>query len=775
MRTIRASYVRPWEAELQWTGRHDDPPSVDLWDEVRIDDSGGAVRFRGNVTAIRPGGVEREGIIYTASGKRFRLENEPVQINGRGFYIWNRRGHSCNAGDAGEDSPDGDGGKWKAGQIIVDILEHALGLPAGGSDIEVHHGDDCCIADAYLSASDVAGYDAATILTLDSVVGEFSVNNTPVAFAISELLALNGGFWGWYVDPDTGDLVVQDLDELPARDLEAGELGHWQDEAGTDYVLLGNELEWSLDGVCSSIVIQGQDRTVEVRPSNIEGSGSPAFNGGGKLERIGAPWRAWPAAFHALCQPYRLPTSKPIDTSRTFTPPQGWDGASLLPRVYRGTSDGPKWAYRPSSGQFPIWMLSTGVIVFNEVPPLAVGERLWGWYWARLPFTVEAGPDGDAYHWYGYERTRTIYDPAFRHPTGWPQRGTADDATAMGILAERLLRMFRDVRRQGVLRCDDLSFAGYDLDRRYSLRNLGPEHVLGPGSTTGSPPTTTQLGGYDDPVAWRSLRINAVDVLYDFEQDAVEITVANTFWMLEEYSELKRRLQMNLFARRELSLSEDILSCQVDDPIVDDPTTMAPGTTTKPATTTAAPTTAAPTTTAEPVTTTTGLPGSTTTAGPTTTGLPGSTTTTTTTTEAPTTGSTTTTTTTTTTCLGGCLEDCTDCGMVYRFDIGIDCDDPLFPCDGTLWMIKPQDLPPATCAWNAIPDDPGYCQAFLYCAGSASDAAWHIEVHHGPSGGRCDYERPACEDGCPPEGGYVQVGTGCPDCPASITVYAGYS
>jgi len=773
VRTIRASYVRPWQAELFWPGRHDDPPEVSLWDELRIEDDGGAVRFDGFITEIQPGGVDSEGVRYTASDRRFILENEPVRINGRGYYLWNRRGYTCNTGRGGEDSPGRDGGKWTAGEIIIDILEHALGLPAAGSDIPGHHSDDCCVPDPYLDATVIAGYDAAAILALNSVVGEVSINGTSIAFAITELLALNGGFYGWYIDPETGHLVVQDLDALPTSNLQAGRLGHWQDEAGTDFVLLGNELEWSLDGVCTTLVVQGQDRTVEVRPGNIEGSGNPAMNGGGQLERIAAPWHGWPSAWRALCQPYRLTTGKEIDAANLYTPPAGWANATKLPRVYRGTAAGPKTAYVPASGVFPVWMLPTGIIGFYENPSLSVGERLWGWYWARQPFTVTAGPDGDAYHWYGYECTRWIYDASFRSVSSWPTAGTSDDAVAMALLAERLLRIFRDVRRQGTLRCDRVDFDVYNLDRRYNVRNLGPEHLGCPAGSTSEAPTTTQMGGYADPTAWRSLAINAVDVLYDFTQDAVEITVANTFWMLEEYSAIKQRLEMNLFAQRELALSQDILDCQVHTPAVgDDQSTIEPVTTEAPITTTTTTPEPGTTTTPEPGTTTTGEPGPTTTGepGPTTTGEPGPTTggpgpTSSTTSPEP--GSTT----STTTGAPGCPEDCWDCAAVY----GVVLDDLYCdwrePC-GVVYMDRVETDP---CSWisgEIAEPYQGVCGGALYCTQDGEDYYWTLIIAHWAAAGECIYRRPATLGSCP-AGVYTLYSSGlCGDCPAQVEVVA---
>jgi hypothetical protein len=749
LRWIRASYVRPWEAELLWPGRHDAPPAVDLWDTVRIEDPLGTVRFRGNVTAVRPGGVADEGVVYTASDKRFRLENEPVRINGRGMYVWNPRGYVCSEGWGGEDSPGRDGGKWTCGEVIADILEHALGLPGGTSDISGHHGDACCIINTYLTADDIAGYTAADILSLDSAVGEFSVDDTPVAQAIGLLLALNGGFYGWYLDPATGDLEVVDLDALPITDLQAGRLGHWQDEAGTDYVLLGNELEWSLDGVASTVAIQGQDRTVEVRPRNIQdkttglGSGNPPQNGGGELEFVAAPWRGWDSAYRALCQPYRPLTGKEIDSGGLSTPPYGMGGCTHLPRVYRGTDLGVKTYYRPTSGINPIWLITTGMIGFEEVPALGPGEKLWGWYWARVPFTVTSGPDGDAYHWYGYQRTRTVYDPSFRHASSWPQPGTPDDAAAMAVLANRLLRIFRDVRRQGTLSCDRVDFDAFALTGRYNLANLGAEYVAGP-STTTQAPTTTEMGGFGNPTLWPALRINAVEVTWNFEDEQTQLTVANTFWMLEEYSELKRRLEDNLFVQREYNLSQNIYDCQVQEPFAQDPTTLEPLTTTE------AP---APTTTEGPPipTTTEGPP------PPTTTPAPGSTTSSTSTTEGPTTS--------TTTEGPGCPDYawCEDeCADGYHVDF-----EPYYcgwiaPCEP--WEggfgYEGEGI------WHGMMCDQGH--AWLWCDGGT----WWVKFLFEATGGECYYTRPATPHSCP-AGLYTlyPIGNSCDDCPDTITVY----
>ena len=597
LRRVRASYTRPWECELFQAGRHDGCPAARLWDEVLVTYQHEVI-FRGNVTETRPGGVAGEGVVYLAQCKRFRLENEPVRINGRGHYVWNRRGHTCEEGQGGEDSPGQDGEKWTAGEIVVDILEHALGLPAGGSDIAGHHGAASCVSDSFLTAADVAGYNAATILTLDSVIGEFSVDDTPIADAIGMLLGLGGGFWGWYINPASGNLIVQDLDALAASDIQAGEFGAWQDAGGTDYRLLGNDLTWSLDGVCSTIRIQGTDRTDEEQPANIEGDANPGAGNLGELEHVATPWKDFACAYRALAQPTRRFTTRPIDVPAAYTPPAGWLGFDHNPRIYVGTDAGAKTIYHPGAGNpWPRWMVPSGIIGFYDVPALGVGEKLWGWYWADVPFVVEAGPAGDAWAIYGRECVRTVYDPGFKHTTTWPQAGTADDEVAMGVLAERLLRLYRDVRRQGTLTVDEVDVGTYNLDARYNVVNLGLCDLTTTSTTSGA--TTTSPGAttttpYEDPMRWSRLRLNAVEVEWDFENDLTAITVANTFFMLEEYSEMKRRMEMNLFARRELDLSESIFDCVVreaaaqsgGDDQVEDTTTSTTTSTTAEATTT---------------------------------------------------------------------------------------------------------------------------------------------------------------------------------------------
>ena len=63
-------------------------------------------------------------------------------------------------------------------------------------------------------------------------------------------------------------------------------------------------------------------------------------------------------------------------------------------------------------------------------------------------------------------------------------------------------------------------------------------------------PTSTTTAAPPRPRDWDRLRLNAVEVTYDLRRDATEIRVANSFFMLDGYSEIKRRLMHSQRARR---------------------------------------------------------------------------------------------------------------------------------------------------------------------------------------------------------------------------------
>lgn len=535
--SLTRSWIAPAELRFALPQRHD-AASLRPNATVELTDDDDTTRFYGWLIDTEEGGVLEEGVTYVARGRRHILENEPVQINGSAFFVWNRRGSHCD-NQGVHDSPNNDGSKWTVGQIIIDILEHALGLPGGGSDISNHHGDSDDITTTYLTSAVIASYTSADILAIDTVIGEFSVSNTPVAQAIQMLLEAAGGFYGWYIAPD-GELVVADLTSLSSVDIEAGEDDHWVDEDGTDYRLLSNQTTRSINGVYSRVKIQGYDQTVEVKPADIDGLGNAAKSGGGRLEYVGLINSMY--VYRAEDQPYRLWTSRGVDP----TPPPNWFSWVDGPRLYRGQVGGAKTVVNPSK-----WWLNavTGLIYIFEDLDLDPGEYLWGWYWARTPYTSSAGPDGNAYERYGLDRTLTVVDTAFRSTTAYPPGGD-DDSAAMAVLAERMLDKVKDVRIQGKLKVDGIEWATDDLENRFDVLHLDQA-------------TESYTGSEADPYDWTNLAINCVEIVSDFVDNSTTITIANTFYMLEGYSELKRRLKENLFSQRELVLSEDIADCSV--------------------------------------------------------------------------------------------------------------------------------------------------------------------------------------------------------------------
>mgnify|MGYP000093601942 CR=1 FL=1 len=655
VRSLTRAYTEPWTADITWPGRHDSGGHPPLWSDVRVEDAAdGTVLFRGELTDYEPGGVAREGAALTASGARWRLQNTKVRINDRSHYRWNAQAGICEDGLAGYDSPAQDGRKWTAGQICVDILEHALGTEAssgtttaGGthSAIPGHHGTDSCVIQTYVDSDTIADWTPSDWLALDTVIGEFSVEDTSVADALDLLLGHAGGFYGWYIDA-AGTLHLVDLDSLPETDIEAGERGHWVGEDGTDYRLLDNSLSWSLDGVASTVVVQGRDRVVEERPNNIEDSGNPGKGDFGRMEKLTAPWQGYEEAWRPIEQPKRHLTLKMIDEDSEYTPPEGWWNYNHAPRIYQGTPDGPKYVYDPdpdSASSFAspdVLPESNAIGLYQVTDHLADDEYLWLWYWAAVPFTVLAGPGGDAYDSYGYERVLTIYDASFGHPDSYPQQGSSEEEDRMRTLAERMLEQRKDVRRQGRLRVDGADPDSYGLDARYNVLNLGP--------------TTTTSGGSASPTDWDNLRINAVEVTYDLERDTTEIRVANTFFMLEGYSEIRRRLRNNMGRARRANqrylrgcLSRNSYSSPGGEYSDGSTTTTTEGTTTTTDSTTT--TTESTTTTTDSTTTTT--ESTTTTTDSATTTTEGTTTTTESTTTT-TSGATTTTESTTTTTAG---------------------------------------------------------------------------------------------------------------------------
>jgi hypothetical protein len=284
----------------------------------------------------------------------------------------------------------------------------------------------------------------------------------------------------------------------------------------------------------------------------------------------------------------------------------------------------------------------------------------------------------------------------------------------MEEIGGRLLRLFHDVRRQGRLQCDGVDFDAYSLDSRYSVLNLGPLHL---GQATSSTSTSVHPA---DPTVWSNLQINAVEVVYDMAANATEITVANTFWMLEGYSELKRRLELNLFAGTELGLSEDIYDSQIGssgfqdsgEDNAEESSTQGGETTEEGTTTAGATTTAAGTTT----------PGATTTAVPR---------------ECP--------------AASWCLEECP-----YE----VRCDFPGSPDDScgtegtTVWVNGGTG-----CSWEVARDETGLAGGPLTCMVGGTWAAY---------GGL--YVQPASARSCP-IGLYSYNGTN-PDCPSEITIYS---
>ena len=478
--SIRAGYLAPWEAGST-TPAATTPPSA--WGCSTMWSSRSTARCASAAAspACAPGGVACEGITFTAQDARWRLENEPVRINGRGSYVWNQRGSTCTTGKGGYDSPGRDGDKWTCGEIVADILEHALGVPAGGSGIPGHHGSVCCVPDPYLSTRrhrrlrrrlhPRAGQHLRRVQR-----GQHAgrPGHQPAAGPERRLLRLvhrpghrraGGGRPG-----------LAGGRRPPGR--RAGPTGRTRPARTT--ACWTTRLEWSLDGVATTITIQGagQDASCSARRTWTAWATRPSATA--------ASWRRWRRpgsagrpAYRPLCQPARVATgAEQIDMDNEFTPPAGFMG-------YTSRSPASTSARPPApSASTALQRLPARLEPGHRHHRLPGGparrdgrrrEALGLLLRQRRPSPSSAGPEGDAYDCYGYECARTVYDPSFRSVDGWPQPAEDhDDEAAMAVLAGRLLRQYRDVRRQGTLVLDRVDFA---TGLRQPLRRGEPERA----------------------------------------------------------------------------------------------------------------------------------------------------------------------------------------------------------------------------------------------------------------------------------------------------------
>jgi len=480
-------------AGFSYQDRHDESPSwlsnnnlVEVYiDSVR--------RFYGWLRVNEPGGIAQEGVTYAAYDIKHRLTAEEyIQINGAFRYIYNKDGeHDSHAPGVGFLN------YWTVGEIIIDILEHALGYPTGGSDIPTHHASSADITDTYLTSAWIASYDAAAILTLTQDCDEIDIEGARFGELIDELLDFQGDCF-WYIDPADLAFVVHKLSSSSAVSVRAPEVGHHVDESGKDYDLEDNAIQLDLEETYTHIILEGRPFAEEVRPAGLHEIFAPWPAGAlGDAELIPAWTMAdqttWNSVdyhhghyegtskqwvyrlYHAKLQGDRVWRAGIVSPEGTHTARSGTvlvskAGGKLLQAKY---NSGGYWVY-PSRGE---------VCFYDPLDEYWLDQCTY-YFWARVehPFQVEVGPSGaSAYTSYGITSKLVFINDEWWHPdSNWGDdsnaydygRRTRDDRPKMTTWANQLQSIYGKERMSCEIKIDGIDFSRYNLQKKLNFDNL---------------------------------------------------------------------------------------------------------------------------------------------------------------------------------------------------------------------------------------------------------------------------------------------------------------
>ena len=442
--------------------RHDEGALVTNDDRVQVR-ADGATIFDGWVRLNEPQGVAKEGVTYTAYGARWRLENEVyVRVNGSYGYTYNPGGRDSRAPGGGWL------GCWTVGEALIDLLEHAMGVPEAGSAIPLHHTGPEDVTDPYLPAELFESYDLEAIRTFTTRLGEFNIQGMRFGDAIT-LLLMQEGQIGWFIDPWWKQMEFVRVGASGRMlAVTAGELGRYVDDPLRGYQVEDNPLRMSLEEVYTRIVVQGRNKTVEIRPGGLPGGRPAGALGDALLEKGWDPdlegvWREadWRAGHYTGDNRYewvyRRYAARSVE-QRTWREGRMQDddgrfyGSGTWPsgEVYVGQETTAKTLV----GAAHVTYFEYGAVLFVEPYILPRGMDLWAWYRCEQPFVVTLGPAGSAYTNYGLVSEMVVYEEGFEHktsrlpsPAGYSSSLDArDDTGRMAELAQRLLSIYGSER-----------------------------------------------------------------------------------------------------------------------------------------------------------------------------------------------------------------------------------------------------------------------------------------------------------------------------------------
>ena len=187
---VTVSYIESDFATLELNGvRHDELPAWLLNNaRVTIKEDGTTV-FDGRVRVNEPGGVAKEGATFRAYGARYFLDKEIIcRINGSATKEWMPNGSATDAGGPLHRVDR----RWTVGEALLDIFEHARGIPLEGTALPEHHENPTDVHDTYLSDEFIASYDAADIKAkLDVPLPTYALSGPrPLGLVITDLVTM---------------------------------------------------------------------------------------------------------------------------------------------------------------------------------------------------------------------------------------------------------------------------------------------------------------------------------------------------------------------------------------------------------------------------------------------------------------------------------------------------------------------------------------------------------------------------------------------------------
>ncbi len=528
IRSIKWGYSFPSSCTLYFPGVHDADPTVLTNNniiEISKDDSiYASLVFKGYLETNSPQGVSSEGVTYNVVGLEGVLNRYITKFNNSIDYTYNVDGLPD------YNSPNVGGGRWTVGQIMIDVLEHALGIPEAGSDIPFHHPYAASVTSSYIPTSLLASYSAANILAMTLELEEYRITSQGLWDTLQSLIQ-RMDYHGIFVDPsDPADptLVLHDFTTSTNVNFVCGQLGTHIDDTETSVgspLVIDNKMRFDITQSKTKVIIEGRGIIQEL---------IPITRGGLKNGTLVPHWDESGGD---------AGTRYIVEETMLFTPL--WEG--VLSNGMRGpilVLDG-----QPCHTDFADWNLKTGIV--------STAQDLRGFSTIEVqslylsPFQVTAGPGGTAFDNHGLVSEIAFYDDSMLHPShpycerynlittynsgaaydcaygAYTQELSGeeycapmpprDDTTIMQAIANAILNQVGDEKIFATITLDGIDLDEYTLLKQGNLTGLSKWSALG-------------------------AQIMSIEVIPN--EDTMRCELTNDIYQMPGYAEWKRRFQI---------------------------------------------------------------------------------------------------------------------------------------------------------------------------------------------------------------------------------------